>query len=91
MNVFVLLESGLLKKSSLQDNEFFFGIFNSLCKNLLQVLSEDLLIFVFDWRDLASELNYENVEAIFLTLLKSMFGIFYDYSYDFTICHNIFY
>ena len=36
-----------------------------------------------------SELNYEKIQANFITLLKSMFGIFYEYSYDLTISHTI--
>ena len=70
--------------------KFCFHFVKSFWKKMLQVLSEDLLIFVFDWWDLASELGYEKVQVNFITLLKSLFGIFYDHLYDLTVFYTIF-
>ena len=55
-----------------------FPLCELIVKKFLQGLGEDLLIFIFDWWDLASELNYEKVQVIFITLKNSMFGTFYD-------------
>ena len=65
MNIFVILESGVLKKSSLHDDKLV------LWKKLLQVPSEDFVILEFDWWDLASELNYEKkIQTNFITLVN---------------------
>ena len=86
MNIFILLVSGLLEKSSIYDEKCIFHFVNSLWKSMLPVFSEDLLIFVFYYWDLASKQDYEKVQANFIAPLESLFGIFYDYSYDLTIC-----
>ena len=48
MNIFALLDSGLLKKSSLHDDKIVFILRIHCEKILLQVLSEDLFMFIFD-------------------------------------------
>ena len=64
------------KKNLSTWNQMYFHFVNSLGENLLQVLGGDLLMFVFDWWDLARKQNYEIKQANFITLLKLVFGIF---------------
>ena len=49
MNIFDLLESGLLKQILSSRREIGFHLENLFWKNLPQVLSEDLIMFVFGW------------------------------------------
>ena len=81
LKIFSLLESGLLKKilSTWRKKKLHFVKW--LWKNLLQMLSKDLIIFLFDSWDLASKLNYEKFHASSILLLKSTLGIFYYYSW----------
>ena len=90
MNIFVLLVWSTNKiLASWRQNCFHF-VNLEWKKKILRVHSEDLLIFAFDWLAWASEQNYEKVKANFVTLLKQMFDIFCDCSYDLTYRHTIF-
>ena len=55
----------------------YFHFVNALGEIFLRVLSGDFIVSVFDWLDLASKQKYEKKQAIFITLLKSVFGIFF--------------
>ena len=46
-----------------------------IVKKLLQVISADLFLFVFDCQDLVSHPKYENVHPNFIGLPKPMSGI----------------
>ena len=64
---------------------------NSLGENLQQVLSGDLVMFVFDWWYLVSKQNYEKNQTNKFYYPSEVSGyIFYDYSYELTVCHTTF-
>ena len=79
LNVFAFLESGLLKNPLYMKTNLF-SLCKLIVKKIIRVFNVNLLIFVFDWWGLGSQLNYEKFLAFFIIVLKSKQGIFYDFS-----------